>query len=374
MAYNMSNKDTSEYNSEEENVFKAISKFSDNVFEDLKRLGNFAAVQEVFNSVVEKKEKILEERSKNFIPKGKEELIAKLNSFRDKANRKLIMLSDNEKEEILEQKQAMKCQIDNIKSQIIATFGEWYAKLESEKVKASGEIRTASKEYYSIDEKTGTKTHLKKYQVSTSTWYKLWTWGSSRTEYYTYEESYTYLAVADAVDNLRNFVLDATKYVEGIFNEAINHKEMRRKLLNVVTDNFNLGDEKYDTALFKIMVENVINKIEFPIIKVDSSSAIDKLVADFSGEITSYSEKSDLRNALAKAIDGFFDIMIGELEKSVKNFKESLKKVQEDIQKDFLENIENEFAEIVEKLENKEKEIKNYKTYISKLEDAEKCI
>jgi len=372
MAYNMANKDVSEYNSEEENVFKAISRFSDDVTRDLKLLGNFDAVRGVFYSVVEAKEKILEEKSINFIPTGKEELIEQLNFFTDKANKKLVMLSDNEREEILEQKQAMEHQINGIKAQIISTFGEWSARLESEKVKASGEIRTASKEYCSIEEKTGTKTHVESYTAYSGK-FLFFKWGA-HTEYYTYEESYTYLAVADAADNLRNFVLEATEYVENIFNEVISHSEMKRKLLGVVADNFNMGDEKYDPALFKIMVENVINKIEFPIIKIDSSFAVDELIANFSGEITSNSEKNDLRNALAKSIDSFFDIMTNELEKSVKNFKESLKTVQENIQNELLENINDEFAEIVEKFENKEKEIENYRIYIKKLENAKNSI
>ena len=367
MAYNMANKNKSEYNHEEENVYNAVSKFSSNINEDLKLLGNFNAVREIFDSVVKEKEKILEEKSKSFIPTERANLLGSLNLFEEKASKKLVILLNNDRVQISEQRQAMERQINDIKAQIISIFGEWNSKLESEKVKALTEMRAASKEYYSIDERTGTKTHANKYRVSTSVWYKPSTWGTSKTEYSTYEETYTYLSASDAADNLRNFVLDSTNYIERIFNEAVSHREMKRKLLNVVTSNFQLGDEKYDPALFRIMVENAINKIEFPIVKIDSSSAIDKLTAEFSGEITSYSEKNNLRNALSKSIEHYFSIMTDEFEKSVKNFKSGLGSIQVNIEHDLLENINAEFDEVMEKFNNKEKEAENYKEYINRL-------
>lgn len=374
MAWNMANKDVNEYNREEENVYKAISKFSDDVKDDLKTIGNIDEVRKVFDSVIEEKEKILEEKSKSMVPTAREELKEMLYRFKDKADKKIVMLSGNDREEILAQKQAMEYQINGIKAEIVTTFGEWETKLESEKVSTSGEIRSLSKEYNSIDERTGTRTNVIKYRVSDAKWYNPFTWKSSHTEYSTYQETYSYLAASDAVDNLRNFALESTNNIEEIFAEAVSHKEMKRKLLNVVTNNFDMGNEKYDASLFRIMVEDVVNKIEFPVIKIDASSAIDSITSSFSGEVTSNSEKNSLRTALSNAIDKFFDILISELDKNVRNFKKELDNIQNNIQKELLENINSEFDELVEKFENKEKEIENYKEYSSMLENARKSI
>ena len=37
-------------------------------------------------------------------------------------------------------------------------------------------------------------------------------------------------------------------------------------MLNVVVNNFDMGSEKYDSSLFRIMVEETVSAIEFPIL------------------------------------------------------------------------------------------------------------
>lgn len=368
MTYNMSQKTVEDYNAEERNVYQALSKFSDNIQYDMKKMGNIETVQGVFESVIEEKERILEEKSISFIPTAKEELRSLLSSFREKSEKRLSLLSGNDREQLLQQKQAMEEQINGVKADILTVFGEWNVKLESEKAEGIRELRSISKEYSSLNERTGTTTKTGSYTVSTSKWYNPFSWGSSRTEYYTYEEHYSYLVASDAVDNLRNFVFDATNRVETVFTEAINIKEMKRRLLNVVVNNFDMGSEKYDSSLFRIMVEDTVNKIEFPMIKIDASSAMDKIASEFTGELTSSSEKTSLINALSNAIGKSFDTISVQLANSVGNFKQEMDEISTSLQNSLLENISGEFDEILKKVENKEKEIEKFRDYIYNLE------
>lgn len=368
MTYNMSQKAVEDYNAEESNIYQALSKFSDNIQYDMKKMGNIETVQGVFESVIEEKERILEEKSISFIPTAKEELRSLLSSFREKSEKRLSLLSGNDREQLLQQKQAMEEQINGVKADILTVFGEWNVKLESEKAEGIRELRSISKEYSSLNERTGTTTKTGSYTVSTSKWYNPFSWGSSRTEYYTYEEHYSYLVASDAVDNLRNFVFDATNRVETVFTEAINIKEMKRRLLNVVVNNFDMGSEKYDSSLFRIMVEDTVNKIEFPMIKIDASSAMDKIASEFTGELTSSSEKTSLINALSNAIGKSFDTISVQLANSVGNFKQEMDEISTSLQNYLLENISGEFDEILKKVENKEKEIEKFRDYIYNLE------
>lgn len=365
MASNMVGKSPENYNAEEKNVHQAISNFSENIQEDLKRLGNMEEVQEIFQSVIDEKEQIMMEKAISFVPTAREELRSLFHSFQEKAEKRLALLSGNDREQLIEQKRAMQEQINGIKADILTTFGEWNVKLETEKAGALAEIRSASKEYYSISERTGTRTQLKSHTAYAGQ-FLFWKWGA-HTEYYTYEEHYSYLSASDAIDNLRNFILDATNAVEAVFTETANIKEMKRKILNVVVNHFDMGSEKYDSSLFRIMVEDTVNKIEFPVIKIDSSSTIDKIATEFSGEVTSAKEKANLRNALSNSISKFFDIFSEELTKQIGTFKEDLNHISREIQKSLLDNITEEFDKIIEQVEHKEKEIESYKRYISGL-------
>ena len=368
MTYNMSQKAVEDYNAEESNIYQALSKFSDDIQYDMKKMGNIETVQDIFESVIEEKEHILEEKSISFIPTAKEELRSLLSSFREKAEKRLSLLSGNDREQLLQQKQAMEEQINGVKADILTVFGEWNVKLEAEKAEGIRELRSISKEYSSLNERTGTTTKTGSYTVSTSKWYNPFSWGSSRTEYYTYEEHYSYLVASDAVDNLRNFVFDATNRVETVFTEAVNIKEMKRRLLNVVVNNFDMGSEKYDSSLFRIMVEDTVNKIEFPMIKIDASSAMDKIASEFTGELTSSSEKTSLINALSNAIGKSFDTISVQLANSVGNFKQEMDEISTSLQNSLLENISGEFDEILKKVENKGKEIEKFRDYIYNLE------
>lgn len=368
MACNMADKPVECYSAEEQNVYEAIAKFSDHVMEDLKLLGNMDSVRNIFSSIIEEKEHLLLEKSAGFIPTAAEEVCGLLDSFSNKAKNRLVLLTGNDRQQLLDQKQAMEEQINHIKADIITAFGEWTVRLEAEKAEGIRELRTAAKEYNSLSERTGTVTKTRSYSVSTAKWYNPFSWGSSRTEYCTYEEHYSYLSASDAVDNLRNFTLDAANMIEAVFTDAVNIREMKRKLLNIIVNNFDLGSEKYDSALFRIVVEETVNKIEFPMIRMDFSEDMNKIAAEFSGEITSASAKVNLRDALSNAIGKFFEAASSQLEKRVTGFREEISRISAGLQTKLLDNISKEFDGLLEKYADREREIRNQKEYIVKLE------
>ncbi|MCD7855009.1 MAG: dynamin family protein [Clostridiales bacterium] len=371
MSYNMINKSPDEYDREEKQLYDKISDFSRDIQEDLKLMGNMDAVRKLFDEVAAEKENIMEEKSRNFVPDAETELKDKLISFKDKASKRVKILSDNDREKLLQQKNTVEAQINNIRADIITAFGEWTSRLESEKAKTIREIRNYSK-YSSVDERTGTRSHEESYTTYDHHFLFI-KWGR-RTRYYTVTENYTYLAAADAADNLRSYVLNSTNSIEEIFSKTVNHKEMKRKLLNIVSDNFDMGSESFDAGFFKIIVEGVVNKIEFPVIKIETSGMVDSLISGFSGEITSSSDKDRLRTALSNALDNFFNMAVSQIEISVRDFKSRINNICGSFEKDLLENINNEFNSLAAQFNDKEKEISNYQNYISELEGALKKI
>ena len=78
MLNNMSNKDVSEFNKKEKKVYDDLSAKGELTKELMKEIGNFKEVAAVFNSVIEEKEKILEEKARNFVPVAMDELNDKL--------------------------------------------------------------------------------------------------------------------------------------------------------------------------------------------------------------------------------------------------------------------------------------------------------
>ena len=263
IACNMAKKKEEDYTKEERNVYAALKKFSDDMENDLHLLGNFDEINSIFASVVVEKEALLEQKAKSFIPTAMAELLACLEDFKAKASKRLSVLEQNDKEALLEQKKFIEGQINNIRADITAVFGELNTKLETEKAEGVREIRQASKDYLDVRERTGSITRHGSYTTGHLWWKK--------THYYTYQEHYSYCIASDAIDNLRKFSMEAVNQVEKVFSDALELKEIKRRLLNVVVQNFDMGSEKYDSALFRILIEETVAQIEFPVFNIDIS-------------------------------------------------------------------------------------------------------
>lgn len=360
IAYNMIGKNKSEYSSEERNVFAALSIFSNDMQSDLKLLGNFDEVKELFAEVVSEKEAIMQAKVKSFIPNAVEELKNLLSSYLEKTSKRVQVLESNDREKLLEQKKYMETQMGSIKADIVAVFGELNAKLESEKLAGIRELREASKDYLNVKERTGSVTRTGSYTTGHLFW--------RRKHYYTYEDSYSYCIAADAIENLRKFGLDACNQVEEVFSEAIQIKEIKRRLLNVVVNNFDMGSEKYDSSLFRIMVEETVNGIEFPIFDIDITDAMNGIASKFSGELTSASQKTELSTALFNAISKIYDELCNRLDGAVKKFKSAMSDIGKKVEDSLLDNITKEFEDLIAQCDNKDNEIAGYKQYIEILE------
>lgn len=360
IACNMAKKKEEDYTKEERNVYAALKKFSDDMENDLHLLGNFDEINSIFASVVAEKEALLEQKAKSFIPTAMAELLACLEDFKAKASKRLSVLEQNDKEALLEQKKFIEGQINNIRADITAVFGELNTKLETEKAEGVREIRQASKDYLDVRERTGSITRHGSY----TTGYLWW----KKTHYYTYQEHYSYCIASDAIDNLRKFSMEAVNQVEKVFSDALELKEIKRRLLNVVVQNFDMGSEKYDSAIFRILIEETVAQIEFPVFNIDISDAINGITAKFTGELTSAGQKTELTTALSKAISRIYDELCKKLTSSVAEFKAEMKNISKTVENSLLENINNEFEILLAQYEHKEKEIAEYKSYIELLD------
>lgn len=360
MACNMAKKREEDYTKEERNVYAALKKFSDDIESDLRLLGNFDEVNAIFAGVVSEKEAILEQKAKSFIPTATAELCACLEEFKAKASKRLSVLEQNDREELLEQKKFIEGQINNIRADIATVFGELNAKLETEKAEGVRDLREASKDYLEVRERTGSVTRHGSYTTGHLWWKK--------THHYTYQEHYSYCIASDAIDNLRKFSMEAVNQVEKVFSDALELKEIKRRLLNVVVQNFDMGSEKYDSALFRILVEETVAQIEFPVFNIDISDAMNGIAAKFTGELTSAGQKTELTTALSKAISRIYDELCKKLTSSVAEFKAEMKNISKAVENSLLENINNEFETLLSQYEHKENEIAEYKSYIALLD------
>lgn len=370
MAHNMSQKAVEKYTEDENLILRNLDEHEDLDAEMLASIGNVQEVQQIFNEVIARKEDTLMEKANAFLPLAKQELAQEIDNLIVLQKRRLALLVEHDRGSLEQQKKAIANQIQNTKAATTSIFTDIFAKLETCKTDGTRALRQASLEYANLNERSGTEEEQRSRTVSTSKWYKPWTWGSSSTEYYTVETRYKYLDVSDALENLRNFGNSAVNTVEEAFQEAIDFQQLKRRLLTTVIENFDTSSEYYDPAYFKLLTEKTIQAIELPIIKMDISEYIEAMGSDFSGEVRDANSKAEMRIKLSTHISQLFDEISSQFIREIATFKAIMNDIDNNFTTQLLENITQEYELVIEQFNSKEQEITKLQEGIAVIENV----
>jgi len=370
MARNMTGRSEKSFDDEERIVYNALLPYSIDIAKDIAVIGDFEPVKAVHDSVVNEKEAILMKKSADFLPVAQIELTELLSVFKLKATKELAILSGSSRQDLIAEKEDVNKRVNCIRADIQALVGEWLAKIEDKKQEGIHAMRSVLNKSTKLQERSGTETKTSSREISIAKWYKPWTWFKTKTVYNTYEESYNYLATADAADNIRQFVLESETRIENAFADSISYIELKRRLLAVVAENFDMSDEGYDASLFRLMIEEQIRKIEFPIIKMDCRKEIESITSKFSGQVRGDSDRNALQNALMGAVESAHLALIAQFEQAVSAFKNTLTGISDNLQMDLLKDINEKLDDILKQLDEKDANIARLNAYINRLGDS----
>ena len=133
----------------------------------------------------------------------------------------------------------------------------------------------------------------------------------------------------------------------------------------MVIENFDTSSEMYDPALFRLITEQTLNKVEFPVMKMDISEEQAAVSSKFSGEVRDSRERSELKKLLAETISSLLTTVEDKFVNEVNSFRSEIEKLKSGFSGQLLENIEADFNKLMQQFENKEKEIANYEILLT---------
>ncbi|MGN9136217.1 dynamin family protein [Clostridium sp. HCP1S3_B4] len=362
MNYNMSLKDEEYFDEQEIFIKNKLNQHGDLTKDLLHEIGNIEYVKNVFNEVVIKKDETLKTKAEQFIPNIKKQWDNLKCTLLSECKKKKDILENSDKEELEKQKKYVLSQISEICSSLENVLGELLIILENNKLDSLRKLRENSLECSKIDTHQGTETHVESY-TAYDHHFLCFKWGAHR-EFNTYTTTYSYLAPSDALENIRTFAMDACSDIEGAFHNAIDIKQTKARLLKVVLDNFDSGDEKFDINHFRYIVESTLNKIEFPIMSLNPNVFLDKVSSQFTGEVRDSVKMNELQKLLSSTIQNLFEEVTKQFEKKIGEFKLSIENMRDNFKNILLENINNDYELLQKQFENKEKEIEQYKNII----------
>jgi len=364
---NMSDKQESEFNRNEALIYKRLNRFGDLTPELMREIGNIKSVKDKFSQITENKDSTLQERAKNFVPNSKDKWNNAVRKLKAETERRRNALESGDKETLEKQKKIIESQISGIKASLEIVLGDLKVSLEQTKNDILKKLRDSCRENSRLQEKTGTEYHTNRYKVTTGHFF----WKKSHYEYSNYTTTYTYLSSSDALENIRSFGFDSCSQIESAFYKAVDIKATKRKLMQTILDNFDSSDENFDINHFKYIMESTLNKIEFPVVKLDVSSFIQSISSQFSGEVRNSAERAKLQELLSETMDKLFDNVSGQFEKSIASFRKSLNNMQSDFSSQLLEQIQNDFETLCGQLEDKTNAVEKYQNVINLLCESE---
>jgi hypothetical protein len=361
--YNMSLKPIDSYSRNEKFVYNKLKRCTDLSQELLREIGNMDSIKSIFSKVVSQKDDTLHSKAMNFVPNVQSEWNNAIQTLFDTAKSKLEILETRDKEAIETQKKVVSSQINDVKLSIETVLGELLTTLENTKAQSVQSLREHKKECSHIEERQGTEWHTG-YRTVGQHHFLFWTWGG-HVESYNYSTTYTYLAVSDALENVRTFGCDACSDLEQSFTKAVDIKATKKRLLKTILDTFDTTDESFDINYFRRIVESTLNSIEFPILTIDIKPFLESISSKFSGEIKDSNDRANLQVLLSNSIDKLFDEIISKFTSEVTTFRTSIVRIEDSFSDELLRNINDEFNTLQEQFNHKEEEITHYKDLLT---------
>ena len=367
---NMIGKARADYDETEENIFDNLNYHYDFDEKLIATVGDLAPVNERLQEVIAQKDSTLAVKAKNFIPLAEKNLVACINGFKIAAQHKFNQLANNDKAELERQQRAVATRINLIQSRLEEYFGEVFIKIERLKLDILNDLRRSSRDYEKLSTRTGYDIKTYSFRVSDSTWYKPWTWGSSHREYGSYQVRYTYIDTNDALENIRNYARESASSIETGFVDGADTSNLKRRLLGLIVESFDAGNENFDPAYFRLLTERTLNKIELPVIKIDVDDYLNSISSRFSGELRDSSARTQIQKLLSELIAKLFDSTGEKFTAEILTFRQQLDSIKNTFADKLLADINKEFETLKAACADKSKNIETLQEYIAALENS----
>lgn len=236
-------------------------------------------------------------------------------------------------------------------------------KRESEIV---SEMNAGAQRASNLHERTGYRQDRTTYQISDATWYKPWTWFSTKTEGYTTTQSYKYLILSDAVENFKFYVKNTRHQMLGIINNTISPKSISAGLRRELMREVELDSTDFDAKGVALLVESFLLEFELPTVDFEEPN-LSLIFENLPCEITNNSEMRDLRSRLNLEIKNINNTLQMGLNESVRYATENLTKKAESLRNLLTKKLEDELTRSRKDMADKESQIQRLDILIKHL-------
>lgn len=340
----------------------------------LRELSGINMIREtVWQEIKKQKEKILEQRSKEFIEDKKAGCIESLVEIRKQAENNLSNLQEGDREELLRKEEQINKALEKSRDKIKDIFEGCAFDCNNKILQLQSEVRMEVDSHHHVETRDIIETETRSRRKRTWIFFH-------KTEYYDVDVHHDQANVSDAEMNIRRYMNVIENTITNRMNSIINMTEVRtllkKELLEVLSDN---SDGIFESDDIVIPVNRILREINTPVIKIEREKYESALEKAFRNDFVRDEEIARLRreqNKVLRVISVYTCDLLGQEAKRIKNELDAKAKSFSD---DVKEKLSGNIKLLRENLENKEKSIAAYEVlrkslqqHIAVLSDNEK--
>ena len=333
--------------------------------QDWERIANFAPLQAEWQQARADRLPLLAQQREGFTRESEGQLNEIVARLRGRITDRITSLETQDLQSLRQQQAQCRKRLEGIAAELRTIIGDTLHRARTETLRVSGRLSDDIARFRQLQAHTGYQQERYSYQVSDSTWYKPWSWGSTRTEYGTTSVAYQYFNAQDAIEQLRQYSRACASQIRQHFNQLIEPAALKSTLRQALVHHLNTDSEQFDPALFRGALESAIYALDLPelVLKADES----QMMIPFQGEIKSSEDKQKLQQALDKALGAMFDKLAKQLDAGAKSIFDQLETLKSGLQETLSQSLQQEFNEIEQGLARKESEMAAYRALLDQL-------
>lgn len=291
-------------------------------------VANFTRVTTKLDTVKVKKEQILADRFNNLLIGSKREVKQKLTQIADDVTYKRKNLLEGDVESLAKKQQAVVKRIEAGTVKVNIVFEKYSIQAEKTLTRLLTDINQDAIQVKQVHSQSGSReeSYTTSREVSDSSWYNPFSWGSTRTVTSTHYRTvnYTYASVHDAVSKLESFVIETSKALYDVSENAIQLSLFKQDIKASIREMFDFGDDDFDPEMVLMPLNNAVERITIPAVSLDLDAHINTIRQQFTVEQVEGDEIEQLRKEQARVVALLLNDISDELKRCIRLILEKL--------------------------------------------------
>lgn len=269
--------------------------------EDWRRIGGFTALEIALDQARADKETILATQRSKLEEELARSLTHLLANLRDQASARIAFLQTHDMVDLDAHASKTNKRLRAI-TNTLAGYVQGQANAARDQARCIlSDLQQGAERARNLEDRTNYERCTHSEEVSDSKWWNPFSWWRSHTERYTETITYRYLAVADALENLRMYFENSRRHFLDLFDDLIAPDKLSAGLRSELLTVFDTRSDDFDPRGLRALIETTLSHLSWPQLDIEAPDPSESL-AGFSGELRTSEEMSALRERLADVV------------------------------------------------------------------------